>query len=246
MKEKQSKYMTYQDGTEKKMLVQSMFNRIAARYDFLNHFLSLGIDNIWRKKTIRKMNIHSDSLILDLASGTGDLAVSAMKKKPSMIVGVDPARNMLKGAVKKKMLKKDYFAVEAFGENIPFEKETFSHAMIAYGIRNVSDREQTFREVARVLKSNSEGIFAVLEFSKSRSKLFSMAFDLYFKKILTFLGGIISRDKEAYRYLPESVEGFPAPEEFIKEGERNGFALIEKKEMFFGITTLYIFKKKSS
>lgn len=242
--ENKSKYMSYKNKDEKKFLVQSMFNRIAFRYDFLNHFLSLGIDHIWRRKTIRRMNISHDSIILDLASGTGDLAVSAMKRKPNLIIGVDPAFNMLKRTLKKKRLANGYYPIEAFGENLPFREESFSHAMIAYGIRNVSDREKVFLEIARILKSEEPGIFAVLEFSRSRSKIFSLIFDIYFKNILIFIAGLVSRDKEAYRYLPESVEEFPSSKEFIREGEKNGFRLKEKREMFFGITTLFIFEKR--
>ncbi len=240
-KQKGSEYMNFQNAEDKRKKVRRMFNRIAGRYDFLNHFLSLGIDNIWRRVCINKMNIEPGSRILDLATGTGDLAIMAMKKNPRFIAGLDPAREMMKGALRKKKLAGKYYAVEAYGESIPFADHTFSHAMIAYGIRNVSDRAAVFREVSRVL-DGGEGVFAVLEFSRSRYRLFSAAFDLYFKKILTFIGGMVSGDKDAYRYLPESVENFPSPEEFIREAEENGFMLSQKKEMFFGITTLYMFR----
>lgn len=221
--------------------IRSMFNSIAANYDLLNHLLSFGVDKSWRKKTIDHMKLDNNSKVLDLATGTGDLAALALKKKPAWVVGVDPAYFMLH-KTKNKLKKQPFYAVEGFGEFLPFASNVFSHAMIAYGIRNVSNRSQVFHEICRVL--HSKGIFAVLEFSQSSNRFFAGIYNFYFHKLLPFVGGIISGNKNAYQYLPQSVKNFPTAEKLTIELEQAGFKKKLIVPMFFGITTLFLFEKK--
>lgn len=221
--------------------IRSMFNSIAPTYDLLNHLLSFGIDHSWRKKTIREIGIDEKSQILDLATGTGDLSALALKKNPRLVVGADPAFSMLY-QTKKKLRNASFHAVESFGEFLPFAEKTFSHAMISYGIRNVSNRDMVFKEIYRVL--NNEGKFAILEFSQSQNKFFAAIYSFYFHKLLPFVGGIISGNKEAYRYLPQSVTTFPSAENLSKELLAVGFHKKLVQPLFFGITTLFVFEKK--
>lgn len=224
---------------EKQQKIRTMFNNISHRYDFLNHFFSLGIDKSWRKKTIHRMKIDNHAVILDLATGTGDLARTASRKNPQLIIGVDPARGMLSQTAKK--IQKSFFAVEAFAENLPLKSSVFSHAMIAYGIRNVSDRAQALAEVYRVLKPG--GVFAILEFATPRNKIFSSIFNFYFHKVMSSIGGLLSGDRDAYSYLPESVDRFVTPEELSDEARRAGFEPVKIERYFFGVTALCIVKK---
>ncbi|MDH5716681.1 MAG: bifunctional demethylmenaquinone methyltransferase/2-methoxy-6-polyprenyl-1,4-benzoquinol methylase UbiE [Spirochaetia bacterium] len=225
--------------SDHKTINRQMFNSIASTYDFLNHFLSLGTDVLWRKKTIKKLGIDSKHKILDLATGTGDLAKEALKRKPLLVIGVDPAFEMLKRT--KKKIKNNFYAIEAFGEAIPIKENFFDRAMISYGIRNVSNRPAVFKEIYRVMKKN--GKFAILEFSESKSFIFRGIYNFYFKYILTKLGGLISRNKRAYEYLPESVLAFVTPEKLAKECEEAGFNTELILPIFTGITTLIIVKK---
>ena len=218
---------------------RDMFNSIAKRYDFLNRFLSFGTDKIWRKTAIKKLNIEKHNIILDLATGTGDLAKEALKKKPAAVIGIDPAHEMIKRT--KMKLPNKYFAVEGYAEFLPFKQLTFDRAMIAYGIRNFSDRKTALHEIFRVLKKGS--LFGILEFSESRSAVFRHIYKVYFNKILSKIGGWVSKNKEAYKYLPESVSGFVSPEALAKECEEAGFQTIEIKPIFTGITSFILLKK---
>lgn len=237
--------------TRQRTKIRSMFNSIASTYDLLNHLLSFGIDKNWRKRTIREMALTQDSRVLDLATGTGDLSAQALKKNPAFIVGADPAFNMLiktqnkLNADKKKSQNQNthFYAVESFGEFLPFAEESFSHAMIAYGIRNVSNRRQVFSEIYRVLKK--DGVFAILEFSQSPNKFFAAVYAFYFHKLLPFVGGLISGNKEAYQYLPQSVQTFPAASQLSRELQEVGFEEKKILPMFFGITTLTLVKKSN-
>lgn len=228
---------------QQRQKIRSMFNSIATNYDLLNHLLSFGIDKSWRKKAIKQMALDGNSKVLDLATGTGDLAAMALKKKPAWVVGVDPAYFMLH-KTKHKLKGQSFYAVEGFGEFLPFSSNVFSHAMIAYGIRNVSNRSQVFHEICRVLQN--QGIFAILEFSQSPNRFFAGIYNFYFHKLLPFMGGMISGNKEAYQYLPQSVMKFPSAKELTTELEQAGFQKKIILPLFFGITTLYVFEKKES
>lgn len=229
----------------KRQAVRGMFNAIAPTYDLLNHLLSMSIDKLWRSDALAQMHINSKSVILDLACGTGDLSLAALKRRPASVISVDPARQMLSRTVQK--TKKYSYKVrilESFGEELPLRSHVCTHAMIGFGIRNVSDRPAVFREIARLLRS--PGIFMILEFSHWEKGLIGSLFKLYFHKILPMAGSLVSKDKSAYTYLPASVERFVSSEKLIEEVELNGFTLLHSKRYFWGVATCYVFRKKAN
>jgi len=227
---------------ERREVVRGMFNRIAPTYDILNRILSLGIDRRWRSKTIERMGISERSVVLDLACGTGDLMAEAARKNAMALFGIDPSKEMLLRARSKLRyaLTRTYY-LESFGEELPLKSEICTHAMIAFGIRNVQERSRAFAELNRVLKPG--GVLAVLEFTPMDRKLVSWLFNLYFQKILPLIGGLISRDRQAYQYLPESVARFVTSEDLIREAEGVGFTHRESKQFFFGVATAILFEK---
>ena len=229
----------------KKEQVALMFNNIARRYDFLNHFLSLGIDNIWRRKAINTLKgISSSPILLDVASGTGDLAITALKLNPKKVVGIDISEEMLRYG-KKKLEKKglDHVISLQLGdsENIEFNNDYFDGITVAFGVRNFENLNKGLSEMYRVLKSN--GKLAVLEFSKPKSFPIKQLYNFYFKRILPFIGKVISKDNSAYTYLPESVIQFPEGKDFIVELEKVGFKNCKTRALSFGIATIYSAKK---
>jgi demethylmenaquinone methyltransferase/2-methoxy-6-polyprenyl-1,4-benzoquinol methylase len=188
------------------------------------------------------MEIDDSSVILDVATGTGDLAILALKKNASRVYGLDPAFEMIKKTSKKLEDFSDRFrAIEGFGEYLPFKPSLFSHVMISYGIRNISDRKKALSEFHRVLKN--KGTFAVLEFSKTGVPWFHYLYKYYFEHVLTRIGGWISGDREAYEYLPRSVSQFPSRDIFIQECMDSGFKLKSVNTIFFGVSTVYLFQK---
>ncbi len=215
-----------------------MFNRISRWYDFLNHLLSAGQDVIWRKKAVNQLLEEGGNLFLDVATGTGDVAFEILNQKPTAaVVGIDPAENMLKVAAQKSLKKgKRLLLVKGEGEHLPFRDCTFDGITIAFGIRNVEDREKTLSEFYRVLKPG--GTLVILEFSKPKGIL-GKVYDLYFHRILPFLGWLFSKDREAYTYLPESVEAFPKPAEFAREIAGAGFKYVLMEPYTFGVCYCY-------
>ncbi len=229
-------------GTKKDQ-VREMFDNISPTYDFLNHFLSLGIDKRWRKKAIERLAKGKPSLILDIATGTGDFAIEAQSISPEKVIGVDISEGMLRrGRVKlrKKGLLEKIEMVCADSENLPFNDNYFDAAIVAFGVRNFENLLKGLREVNRVLKPGKD--FLVLEFSKP-SGLFKLMFNFYFKWVLPILGRIFSRDTRAYSYLPESVKQFPDGKDFMDYMARAGFQQIKAQRFTFGVCTLYSGKK---
>ncbi|MEI6047628.1 MAG: bifunctional demethylmenaquinone methyltransferase/2-methoxy-6-polyprenyl-1,4-benzoquinol methylase UbiE [Bacteroidota bacterium] len=226
---------------DKKAAVESMFDSIAWRYDFLNHFLSFGIDRLWRKKVIRIISkFFKNPHILDVATGTGDLAIAAMKLKPSKISGIDISRKML--AVGKEKIEKRGFsgAIELIvgdSEKIPFGDSLFDVAMVAFGVRNFSDPLKGLSEMKRVIRN--EGMIIVLEFSKPSGFPFKQFYYFYFRNILPFFGKLFSKDKEAYNYLPDSVMKFPDNEEFLKLLSLAGFSNNQQIKLTGGVASIY-------
>ena len=217
-----------------------MFNDIAPRYDFLNHFLSMGIDIRWRKKVRRLIAPTQPKYILDVATGTGDLAIELAKLKPEKITGIDIAANMLEiGKEKLKTRKLDQMIELLLGdsEDIPFDDNSFDAVTVAFGVRNFEDLQKGLREMHRVLKPG--GMVAILEFSKPKAFPFRQIYNFYFKYILPGLGQAVSKNKEAYTYLPESVSAFPEDKAFIKELAKAGYADAAQKRLTMGIATLY-------
>ncbi len=225
--------------------VRHMFDRIAPSYDLLNHLLSFHIDKFWRSASIKELLPGHCGTILDVATGTGDFAVAALKHHPDItIVGVDFSSSMLHSARSgNKFIRFPYryFSVQGDAQKLPTKSNFFSAAMIAYGIRNVENIPLALNEVYRSLKSG--GRFLILEFSKPENAIVGAVYRFYFHQILPRIGNLISRDKGAYSYLPESVEHFPDAKMFVTMIQEAGFATVKIRRFTFGITTLYIADK---
>ena len=228
----------------RKQQVQVMFNDIAGRYDLLNHLLSMGIDRGWRKKLVKLMSEDNPCRILDLATGTADLAIAASKLYPENITGTDIAEEMLaigKEKVKKLGLEKTITLMKADSENLPFGDAEFDAAMVAFGVRNYENLSKGLSEMCRVLKPGSRAF--ILEFSKPGKFPVKQLFGFYSRFILPAIGRVVSRHSSAYTYLPESVAAFPQEQDFLKIMLKSGFSQAEFISLSFGITNLYIGKK---
>jgi len=223
----------------KKQQVRSMFNKIAHKYDFLNHFLSLGIDYYWRRQLVKRLAKIHPAQILDVATGTGDLAIAASKVHSAKIIGVDIAEDMLELGIKKIKKKKldNLISLETGdSENLRFKAETFQAAMVAFGVRNFENLEKGLSEMFRVLTHG--GKIFILEFSKPVKFPVKQLYFFYFRYILPALGQIISGDNAAYTYLPESVGKFPDGKNFTKILEKVGFTNTKITPLTFGIATI--------
>jgi demethylmenaquinone methyltransferase/2-methoxy-6-polyprenyl-1,4-benzoquinol methylase len=225
----------------KKEQVAGMFDGIAARYDLLNHLLSLGIDKGWRRKAIREVASVSPKAILDVATGTGDLAIQAAKTIPEAhITGVDISVGMLDVGRKKvaaQSLAQAISMQEGDSESLPFKDHAYDAVMCAYGVRNFEHLEAGLREMHRVLRPG--GKLAILEFSKPKGFPMSQAFAFYFKFVLPTVGRLVSKHSRAYTYLPESVAAFPEGNTFCELLTSCGFTQAKARPLTFGITTLY-------
>ena len=231
----------YENNESKKKQVEQMFDNIAPKYDFLNHFLSLGIDKIWRKKAIRFLKQFQPKRMLDVASGTGDFAIAAAKLNPARIDAIDLSENMLeiaKKKIQKKGLNNLIYTRIADAESIPYENETFDAITVAFGVRNFEDLKMGLSEMNRVL--NKEAVAVIIEFSMPENFLVKGFYNFYFSYILPFWGRIISKDKFAYTYLPQSVKAFPERHGFIKIMEDCGYKNCSFKTLSLGIACLYI------
>jgi demethylmenaquinone methyltransferase / 2-methoxy-6-polyprenyl-1,4-benzoquinol methylase len=229
----------------KKEQVRNMFNNIASYYDFLNHFLSIGIDRHWRKFTIGLIKQMKHDNILDVATGTADLAIQAAKIHPKKIIGVDISDEMLeigRKKIKSKNLEKLISLQNADSENLPFADESFDIAMAAFGVRNFEDLNKGISEMCRVLKSG--GAIIVLEFSKPQIFPFKQIYLLYFQNILPFIGKIVSKNKTAYSYLPESVSLFPSGDEFLNVLKKNGLSETHFHQLTMGVASVYVGRKQ--
>ncbi len=227
--------------SNKKEQVRIMFNSIAGRYDFLNHFLSLGIDRRWRKILVRKVAHTAPKTILDVATGTADLALALVRLKPEKIIGIDISETMLQIGTKKIKSRKleDIITLQsADSEALPFASGSFDLATVAFGVRNFENLEAGLAELYRVIRIG--GTLAVLEFSMPQQSLIRLFYKFYFKRILPGLGRVISGDKGAYTYLPDSVEAFPYGKTFEQLLLKTGFSTVQSHNLTFGIATLYI------
>ncbi|MGD1845211.1 MAG: bifunctional demethylmenaquinone methyltransferase/2-methoxy-6-polyprenyl-1,4-benzoquinol methylase UbiE [Salibacteraceae bacterium] len=228
----------------KKEQVAEMFDNIAGRYDFLNHFLSLGIDITWRRKAIRKLRSIQPKAILDIATGTGDFAVEASRLKPNKIVGVDISHEMLEVG-RKKMVRKSLENLidmrSGDSENLQFEDNSFDAITVAFGVRNFENLDKGLSEMHRVLRPGGKA--AIIEFSRPRKFPVKQLYFFYFLKILPAIGRWFSKDARAYSYLPESVQAFPDGEDFIGRMHQAGFKEMKAYALTFGIATLYMGSK---
>ncbi len=233
-----------EEKISKKEQVARMFDNISGRYDFLNHFLSLGIDKGWRKKAIRLLKPYSPKSILDVATGTGDFAIQALDLHPDKIVGVDISEGMLEVGRKKMTARGLNNIIEmrsGDSENLPFSDNNFDAVTVGFGVRNFENLEKGLIEIYRVMKPGA--MLVVLEFSKPVRFPFKQIYNLYFKIILPKIGRWVSRDKAAYTYLPESVEAFPDGNDFIRILNETGFKNTECKPLTFGISSIYTAQK---
>ena len=228
----------------KKEKVQEMFNGIAPKYDLLNHLLSMGIDKSWRKKAMKVVGAGPKELVLDIACGTGDFSIEALKHGVKRVIGADISENML--AVAREKAKKRGLADRLdfqYGdsENLSFETDTFDAVTVAFGVRNFAHLDLGLTEMCRVL--NPGGKVVILEFSTPEHFPMKQLYNFYFKNILPFVGGLISGDRKAYEYLPASVFAFPQGEEFLNIMRNAGFSNVSQRRLSFGIASLYIGKK---
>ena len=231
-------------GTKKKNLVTRLFNDIAKSYDFFNHFFSFGIDYYWRSRLVKKTNVSKTDIVLDVATGTGDVAFN-LAPHVNHVTGLDIASEMIKIADQKKD-KKKYDNINFLvgdGEKLPFEDKSFDVVTISFGFRNIAHQEIALAEFNRVLKDN--GKLLILEFSQPKSKFFGMLYKIYSYKIMPFIASFITQ-KYAYEYLPESIDMFSNRHEIKNKLENADFRNIEIIDMTFGISTIFSgFKNES-
>ncbi len=231
---------------EKKYIID-MFDNIARKYDVLNHILSMGLDCYWRKKMIKRLkqqqvstNKNKTIKILDVATGTGDLAIMAAKKMPAHVIGVDISLKMLEsGNVKiiKKGLQHVVNLQQGDGEHLPFTDNAFDAVLIAFGIRNFEHPEKGLREMIRVVKPG--GYLIIMEFSMIKPGLLKFFFNIYFKRILPLVGRMISNDKSAYQYLPDSVNEFASKYKLLQLMKQNKLKHCKKTLLSFGIVSIF-------
>lgn len=227
--------------------IRTMFDDISHRYDLLNRLLSFGIDRRWRRFAVSQLDVPKHGRVLDIATGTCDVALEvAERTDPSVtIIGEDFTQGMLVQG-KKKLAASPHgsriMLTNAPCEQIPHPDATFDAITIAFGIRNVVDRQEGLNEMYRVLKPG--GRVVILEFSNPRSQLFRKIYYLYFQKILPAIGGLISK-RSAYEYLPDSVIEFPAQREFSAMLACAGFRRVQHTDLTFGIATVYVGDKLS-
>lgn len=231
------------EGTKKEQVAE-MFNNISHKYDFLNHFLSLGIDNLWRKKAIKMLKKYQPKSLLDIATGTGDFALEGLKLNTDRIVGVDISEGMMamgREKMKKKGLDKKITLQYGDSENLPFNDGEFDAITVGFGVRNFENLDKGLSDIKRVL--SEKGVAAILEFSKPKAFPIKQLFGFYSKYMIPFFGKMISKDDAAYTYLPESVEAFPEGDDFLKILIENGFSNAYRKPVSGGIATIYIAEK---
>ena len=235
-----AKITPYKNTKSKKEQIATMFNNIAENYDFLNHSLSFGMDNVWRKKAILEINKNAEA-ILDVATGTADFAIIAAKHTKAQITGIDISQGMLNiGAKKitKEKLSHRISLKKADSEDIPFKNNSFDAITAGFGIRNFDDLRKGLKEIKRVLRVG--GTIAILEPSTPKYFPLKQLYKLYFHHLLPKIGSLISNDKDAYKYLPESVDAFPSGENFINLLKETGFKECKYFPLSLGIVSLYI------
>jgi demethylmenaquinone methyltransferase/2-methoxy-6-polyprenyl-1,4-benzoquinol methylase len=234
-----TKVTPYNSEATKKSQVEDMFDNIAPKYDLLNHVLSMKIDVLWRNKLVRWMKNDNPQEVLDVATGTGDLAITIEKGTGSKVVGLDLSQQMLNvGVIKIKKLKLDgkISMQKGDAENLPFEDNRFDAVSVAFGVRNFENLTKGLAELRRVVKDNKS--VYILEFSKVEGFM-GPFYMFYFKNILPAIGRLVSKDNRAYTYLPDSVNAFPFGEKMKQILLDTGFKKVEYKKLSLGIATIY-------
>tara|TARA_Y100001970_G_scaffold8767_2_gene10185 strand:+ start:20787 stop:21500 length:714 start_codon:yes stop_codon:yes gene_type:complete len=228
-------------GSDKKKYVKQMFNDISGTYDLINIISSFGIDRYWRNRLINNIKLNSDQNLLDVATGTGDVAFGFLKKYNVSVTGLDIAKNMIEISNKKaKKYSGNINFIVGDAENMEFDNNKFDALTISFGFRNVGSYDTALSEFYRVLNNN--GKIAILEFSKPTSRWFSPIFKFYFNKVIPIIGSLLSR-KDAYLYLPESVDYFLSRQDVCDKMKVAGFKNVRYIDYTFGVATLYIGEK---
>lgn len=228
----------------KKEAVKHLFNGISKHYDFLNHFLSLGVDIYWRNKAIKLLKERQPKKILDIATGTGDLAIEALAVSPDKVTGIDISCNMLnigREKIRRKKLEDRIELMQADAENLPFNDNSFDAVTVGFGVRNFENLERGLSGMHRVLKHG--GMAVILEFSNPQRFPVKQVYNFYFQRILPIIGRLISKHNSAYTYLPQSVKDFPDGIDFITRLEKAGFKSVRRFPLSFGIVTIYVGEK---
>lgn len=229
----------YNTDASKKSQVEDMFDNIAPKYDLLNHVLSMKIDVLWRETLVKWMNKDQPQLVLDVATGTGDLAIAVHKGTKANIVGLDLSQQMLNVGiekVKKQNLQNHISMMKGDAENLPFEDNKFDAVSVAFGVRNFENLTKGLAELRRVVKEGKS--VYILEFSKVEGFL-APFYMFYFKNILPMIGRLVSKDNRAYTYLPDSVNAFPYGEKMKQILLDTGFKSVEYKKLSLGIAIIY-------
>ena len=226
--------------------IAAMFDRISPKYDALNHLLSLNIDKVWRRKAAKTATKKQPNAILDLATGTGDLAIALAKRNPQAhIIGMDISEKMLdigKAKVAQQMMENQIELGLGDAASLPFEDNRFDAVTVAFGVRNFENLGKGLSEISRVLKPGGQAV--ILEFSMPERFPVKQLYRFYFKRVLPKIGRRLSKDPGAYTYLPESVEHFPKPDDFIQLLLEKGLENGTKRPLSFGIATLYKAEKR--
>ena len=228
----------------KKTYISGLFNGIASSYDTLNHILSLSVDKRWRKTAVKKVMQEQPQKVLDVACGTGDFSIALAKAGVEKIIGIDIAEGMIAVGNKKVLQLQLSDKIELLygdSEHIAYENNTFDAVTVAFGVRNFENLETGLKEMRRVINDN--GLLVILELSVPTNKVLFFFYNLYFKHIMPFIGGLVSKDKSAYKYLYSSVIHFPKPHEFIKHLQNVGFSSIEHTAFSGGLARMYVAKK---
>jgi len=229
----------YNTEAGKKKEVEEMFDNIAPKYDLLNHVLSMKIDVLWRNTLVKWMNKDEPKEVLDVATGTGDLAIAVQKETGAKVIGLDLSQLMLNVGIDKikKLKLDDQISMEkGDAENLRFESNKFDSVCVAFGVRNFENLEAGLAELRRVVKENKS--VYILEFSKVEGFL-GPFYQFYFKNILPQIGRLVSKDNRAYTYLPDSVNAFPYGDKMKNILLNIGFKSVEFKKLSFGIATIY-------
>ncbi|WP_188462600.1 bifunctional demethylmenaquinone methyltransferase/2-methoxy-6-polyprenyl-1,4-benzoquinol methylase UbiE [Bizionia arctica] len=241
-----TKVKPYKDSeVGKKEQVTKMFDTISKEYDGLNRVISFGIDIKWRKNVVNLVAQTNPNIILDIATGTGDLAINLAETKAEKIIGLDISQGMLEVG-KKKILNKNLQdrieMVVGDSENLPFEENTFDAITVGFGVRNFENLEKGLSEIHRVLKPG--GIFVILETSVPTKTPFKQGYNLYTKNIMPLIGRLFSKDQSAYKYLSDSASVFPFGEVLNNILRESGFINVVNKPQTFGVATIYTSSKK--
>jgi demethylmenaquinone methyltransferase / 2-methoxy-6-polyprenyl-1,4-benzoquinol methylase len=225
---------------KKKENIQKMFDDISGHYDFLNHFLSLGVDYSWRRKFVKQLSRSNPKVILDVATGTGDLAILMCSLEQTQVTGVDISGNMLEIAQQKSLEKKLQERIRfetGDAENLSFSDETFDAVTVSFGVRNFENMEKGLLEMKRVIKPG--GVMMILEFSHPGNFPWKQLYGFYSRYLIPVIGNLLSRNKQAYSYLPESVAAFPSGNDFLAILEKVGMKNVGRQVLTFGVATIY-------